>query len=185
MKAAIVERFNRTLKNKMWARFSLQGSYKWLFILQSLVTEYNNTKHSTIKMKPIDVTRNNEQLLLNTVYNKQINISISRRNKFKAGDFVRISKYKSVFEKGYTPNWTTEVFEIYKVQQTNPVTYLLKDIKENEIKGGFYEYELQKAKYPDVYLMEKIIRRKGNKLFVKWLGLDNTHNSWINKNDVI
>lgn len=182
-KAAIVERFNRTLKNKMWKKFSFNGSYKWLNLLPKLMHEYNNTVHRTIKMKPIEVTAADEHRLQNTVFANSI--EIRHRPKFKEDDYVRIGKYKSVFEKGYTPNWTTEIFKVRKVQQTNPYTYLLEDYKGNPILGGFYEFEIQKVMYPDVFLVERIIRRKGNKVYVKWLGFDQTHNSWINKTDVL
>lgn len=182
LKASIVERFNRTLKNKMWKQFSLQGTYKWLPIVKQLVDQYNNTTHSTIKMKPSQVNRNNEQKLLNTVYNR---MKIFLPGRYKVGDFVRVSKYKKVFEKGYTPNWTTEIFQVQEVRITDPVTYILRDYRGNTLKGGFYEFEIQKVKYPDAYLVEKIIRQDGNKVYVKWLGFDNSHNSYINKNDLI
>lgn len=182
-KASIIERFNRTLKSKMWQKLHLQGSYKWLKILKPLLDEYNNTKHSKIKMKPRDVTKDNEQELLDTVYNDR-NV-IRSKPKYKIGDYVRISKYKNVFEKSYIPNWTTEVFTISKIQYTTPITYILKDYENNEIKGAFYELELQKAKYPDVYLIEKIVRKVGDRLYIKWLGMNEYHNSWINKNDVL
>lgn len=185
MKAAIVERFNRTLKNKMWKEFSFRGSYKWIDILQSLISDYNNTKHRTIGMKPDDVNENNERYLLNTVYNPISTLRAARKPKFKLGDLIRISKYKHIFEKGYTPNWTTEIFKIHRIQRTNPLTYLLKDLDGGEINGSFYVEELQKVKYPDLYLVQKIIRKKGDKLYVKWLGFDNQHNSWINKNDLL
>ena len=118
--------------------------------------------------------------------NKQIYYSISKSkgSKYKVNDAVRISKNKYIFDKGYTPNWTTEVFKIVKVVKTKPYTYHLQDFKGELIAGGFYEEELQKTKYPDIYLIEKVIKRNENKLFVKWLGFDDTHNSWINKNDL-
>ncbi|XP_044005885.1 uncharacterized protein LOC122850894 [Aphidius gifuensis] len=181
--ASVVERFNRTLKNKMWEKFTYQGSYKWLEILPHLLENYNNSKHRTIKMKPIDVTKGNKKQLLRNVYKKfQQNRDI--KNKFKIGDKVRISKYKTVFEKGYTPNFTTEIFTIKEVKYTDPVTYKLIDYKNNPIEGGFYEEELTKVKYPDIYLVEKIVKKRGDKLHVKWLGFDDTHNSWINKSDL-
>lgn len=183
-KAAIVERFNRTLKNKMWKEFSMQGSYKWLALLSKLVAEYNNTKHRTIQMKPIDVNESNEARLLKTVYRNEIRIP-HRKTKLRLGAFVRISKYKSVFEKGYTPNWTAEIFKIRKVQNTDPPTYLLEDYEGNEIKGGFYEYELSRAKNPTVYLVEKIIKKRGDQLYVKWLGFGNEHNTWIDKDELL
>lgn len=109
------------------------------------------------------------------------NIKIAVPAKFKIGDPVRISKFKIIFEKGFTPNWTTEIFRIVKVQRTNPVTYLLKDSCDELIAGGFYEYELLHVSDPDVYLVEKVLRRKGNEFYMKWLGMYELHNSWINK----
>ena len=182
LKASIVERFNRTLKNKMWKQFSMQGSYKWLPILKNLLQTYNNTKHRTINMKPNQVTAKTEHKLLSTVYNK---IKIFLPGKFKVGDYIRISKNRKIFDKGYTPNWTTEIFKIYKVRVTNPVTYLLKDYQDQPIHGGFYEFELQKAKHPNTYLVEKVLKRNGDQVYVKWLGFDNSHNSWINKKQII
>ena len=182
MKASVVERFNRTLKNDMWKMFTLNGSYKWADDLSRLVSNYNNRKHRTINMRPSDVTPATAKRLLSTVYSR---VKIAGPAKFKLGDAVRVSKFKTIFEKGYTPNWSTEIFKIVKVQQTNPVTYLLEDWRGNPIEGGFYEHELLKAAVPDVYLVEKILRRKGDKVFVKWLGFDNVHNSWINKDAVL
>jgi hypothetical protein len=106
-------------------------------------------------------------------------------NKFNVGDYVRISKYKSVFHKGYTPNWSTELFTIKHVNRTQPVTYHIQDQRKNTILGTFYEEELQKTKYPNVYLVEKVIRKKGRKLYVKWLGLSDSENSWIDKNAIV
>ncbi|KAK5647231.1 hypothetical protein RI129_002123 [Pyrocoelia pectoralis] len=106
-----------------------------------------------------------------------------KKHRFNVGDVVRISKYKSIFAKGYTSNWSSELFKIAKLQVTNPVTYLLEDMKGKPILGGFYEQELQKVKYPDVYLVEKVLRRKNDKVYVKWWGLN--ENSWIDKNNIV
>lgn len=184
-KAAIVERFNRTIKNKIYKQFSLRGNYKWLDILQELVDEYNGSKHRTIKMTPKDVCFENEQQLLDTVYNYKKVISNKDNVKFKVGDHVRLSKYKSLFEKGYLPSWTTEIFVVKKIQYTDPITYLLVDWEGKDIKGGVYAEEMQLVKYPNVYLVEKILRRKNGKVYVKWLGFDNKFNSWINAADVL
>lgn len=179
-KAAIVERVIRTIKEKIFKSFSLNGTYRWLDILPTIIHEYNNVKHRTINMKPNEVNESNEQLLLKNRYN---HIKIAAHGKFKVGDMVRISKFKHIFSKGYLPNWTTEIFKINKIQITNPVTYLLDDLQGQPIRGAFYEPELQKAKYSDVYLVEKILRKKGNKLLVRWLGFDKSHDSWINKSN--
>ncbi|XP_024871855.1 uncharacterized protein LOC112454595 [Temnothorax curvispinosus] len=109
-------------------------------------------------MRPVDVTPAIAKKLLATVYNA---IKIAGPAKFKAGDSVRVSKYKTIFEKGYTPNWTTEVFKIVKVQRTNPVTYLLEDYRGKSVSGGFYEHELHRATYPDVYFVEKSTAQEG------------------------
>ena len=93
-------------------------------------------------------------------------------------DYVRPSKYRSQFAKGYTPCWTTEIFRITHVRKTKPITYLLSDLSGNSIQGGFYEEEIQRVKHPDVYLVEKVLQRKGDKVLVKWLGFDSSHNSW-------
>ena len=101
MKASIVERFNRTLKNGMWKLFTLNGNYKWIDSLPHLVSNYNARKHRTIGMRPIDVTPAIVERLLATVYN---HVKIAAPAKFKVGDPVRVSKFKTIFEKGYTPN---------------------------------------------------------------------------------
>lgn len=183
LKASIVERCNRTLKNLMWKRFSLQGSYKWINILNEILHKYNTTVHSTTGFKPSKVTKKNEKAILNSAYT-HLKIH-DMKTKFKVGDHVRISKYRHAFSKGYTPNWSNEVFKIRKVNLTYPTTYLIQDDKGDPIQGGFYEYELQKAKHPDVYLVEKILRRKGNQVYVQWLGMDKSHNSWIDKSNIL
>lgn len=182
LKASIVERFNRTLKNMMWKEFSNNGNYRWTGLLNKLVSKYNSTRHHTIKMRPIDVGPSNEVHLLATVYQKRKVVS---RARYTIGDYVRVSKHKHVFEKGYTPNWSTEVFKIYEVKKTEPRSYILEDYQGNLIQGAFYELELTPVKHPDTYLVEKVLKRKGSQVFVKWLGFPSTHNSWINIKDVL
>jgi len=97
------------------------------------------------------------------------------------GDHVRVSKYKHAFEKGFTPNFGAESFVANAVKSTKPITYRLKDYQGNPIQGGFYLEELTSVKYPDVYLIEKVLKRRGNRLLVKWLGFDSSPNSWIEK----
>lgn len=182
LKASIVERFNRTLKAMMWKKFSFNGNYKWLNEYKTLVSMYNNKYHRTIKMKPADVNSLNEKQILKNCYNF---LKIYHPSKFKIGDYVRISRYKHIFEKGYTPNFTTEIFKVKTIQNTNPVTYILEDYQGQSIKGGFYEKELLKAHYINDYLIEKILQKKGDKIYVKWLGFSSDHNSWIKKNSIL
>jgi len=133
------------------------GSYKWFDLLSRLVLNYNARKHRTIGMRPVDVTPAVTERFLATMYN---HVKIAGPAKIKVGDSVRVSKYKTIFEKDYTPNWTTEMFKIVKVQHTNPVTYLLEDYRGKSVAGAFYEYELHRATYPDIFLVEKVLRTR-------------------------
>lgn len=188
IKAAIVERFNRTLKTKMWKRFSLQGSYEWIKNIQQLVGEYNRSHHRSIGMKPIEAGPSNEKEILRKLRGRSIYATVPGapppESKFKVGDRVRISKQKALFEKGYTPNWSNEQFIIVKVQGTDPVTYILEDMEKQPIRGAFYKEELQKTRYEDVYLIEKVIRRSKGRCYVKWWGFDSKFNSWIDEKNV-
>lgn len=183
LKASIVERFNRTLKGRMWKQFSFQGSYKWLDQIDDLVKQYNTTTHRTIKMAPVAVHSKRIQThLLNTVYNYKKQLI---KSKFNIGDHVRISRHKKTFEKGYETNWSPEIFKIAKVSRKFPVTYLIEDYQKHNIKGRFYEQELQKVKDPNAYLVEKVIKRDRDRAYIKWIGFDSTHNSWIPESDII
>lgn len=183
IKAAIAERAIRTIKNLLYKDFSLRGKYKWTDILQEVTSKYNNSPHSAIGgINPSKVNKSNEKKILKSFYSHP---KLIPKYRFKVGDIVRISKYKHIFSKGYTPNWTTELFKVVKINITNPVTYQLEDSTGQPILGGFYEQELQKTKHKDVFLVEKILRRKQNKLYVQWLGLSKEHNSWINKQDFV
>ncbi|KAL9955693.1 hypothetical protein ACROYT_G037051 [Oculina patagonica] len=184
-KAVVIERFNRTLKNKMYKQFTIQGNTQYLEILPKIVKEYNNTKHSSIKMTPTEASKKkNEGTVYFNLYGDME--PLSAKPKFKVGDKVRISKYKRiVFDKGYTPNWSEEMFVITKIQHTNPITYKLKDLNNEDIQGSFYEPELLKAKQ-DVFRIDKVIRRdyKKKHALVKWKGYNDDFNSWIPMKDL-
>ena len=141
-------------------------------VLDAIVKKYNNTRHSTIKMKPIDVKGN-------TYINTDKKIS-NKDPKFKVGDRVRISKYKNVFAKGYVLNWSEEVFVVEEIKNTVPWTYKINDLNGEKIIGSFYEKELQKMSQ-EKFRIAKVIKRKGDKIYVKWKGYDNSFNSWIDK----
>ena len=134
-KSVVAERFIRTLKNKLYKHMTATSKKVYCDVLDDVVNKYNNTKHSTIKMKPIDVGDNNKR-----VYIDEHNEKDSR---FKVGDRVRISKFKNKFAKGYAPNWSSETFIVDKVNDTVPYTYNLKDLNNKEIIGSFYDKELQ------------------------------------------
>ena len=134
-KSVVAERFIRTLKNKIYKYITSISKNVYIDKLNDIVNEYNNTYHTTIKVKPIDV-KDNTYINID----KEVNNKVP---KFKVGDRVRISKYKNIFAKGYTPNWSEEVFVIKKVKNTVPWTYVIDDLNGEEIMGTFYEKELQ------------------------------------------
>ena len=179
-KASVIERWNRTIKGAMWKQFTRRGNYKWVDTLKDLVDDYNDTVHSTIKMKPNQVTKEDETQLLEILNPNTINIT---KAKFKVGDQVRISTHKKIFDKGYLQNWTNEIFTVSKVRQTRPITYELTDASNEVVEGTFYKEELQKTRVPDLFLIEKVIRKKRDKdgkmkYYVKWKGYDSKFNSW-------
>ena len=149
--------------------------------LDDIANEYNNTYHRATKMEPVDVKDNTYIDSMEMHSNKKVN---DKDPKFKVGDHVRISKYKNIFAKGYTPNWSEEVFVIKKVKNTVPWTYVINDLNGEEIIGTFYEKELQKTNQQE-FRIEKVIKKKGDKLYVKWKGYDSSFNSWIDKKDLI
>ena len=127
-------------------------------------------------MKPTDIKSDSF-----AEYNEESN---EKDPKFKVNDHVRISKYKNSFAKGYAPNWSEEIFVVKKIKNTVPWAYVISDLNGEEIIGSFYEKELQKTNQKE-FRIEKIIKRKGSKLYVKWKGYSISFNSWIDKKDLI
>ena len=126
-------------------------------------------------MKQIDITYDS--------YAEYNETSDEKDSKFKAGDRVKISRYKIIFPKGYTANWSEEVFVISKIKNTVPLTYVVCNLNGEEITGTFYKKELQKGNQKK-FRIKKVIKRKGDKLFVKWKGYNNSFNMWIDKKDI-
>ena len=142
--------------------------------LDDIVSEYNNTYHKAVKMKQVDV-KNNAYI----DFKKEVN---DKNPKFKVGDHVRISKYKNIFAKGNTPNWSEEIFVTKKVKSTVPWTYVISDLNGEEITGTFYERELQKTNQQE-FRIEKVIKKNDDKLYVKWKDVNMSFNRWIDKKD--
>ena len=182
-KASIVERFNRTLKTKMWKYFTKKNTRTYLNILDDLVFSYNHTYHRSIGMAPMDVSAVN----LEDVWQRLYDPVKRTQPKFFQGDRVRISKAKKTFKKGYLPNWTTEIFTVLKTLRTDPFTYKLVDDKGATIQGTFYEEELQKVGVDKkkLWVIEDVLDEKvvkGKKLvLVKWKGYSDSFNEWIAK----
>jgi hypothetical protein len=181
-KSVVVERFNRSLKEMMWKRFTAENTRNWIDMVDDLMKKYNNRIHSTIGMTPVQASEKESEgrVLENTINNSRY----IKKGKapFKVGDKVRISRTKTIFEKGYLPNWSEELYVIDQVQKTTPVTYKLKDTLGELIEGSFYHQELQKSKQ-EVYRVEKVIRKKKidgvEHALVKWSGYNEKHNQWL------
>ena len=152
--ACMIERFNRTLGEMIQKYLTSHKTKKYIDVLQKLIDEYNNKTHSTIKMSPVDASKfeNRNDVLQNTS-DTSVSAKKSRpknlvQNKmYKIGDRVRVAVYKNKFDKGTKPKWTTEIFVITKVLNTDPITYKIKDLNHEDILGSFYTQELQHTNF--------------------------------------
>ena len=178
-KSVIVERFNQNIKGKIYKMFTRNGNHQWIDILNNLVDQYNNTKHSGVKFNtPRDMMYDNIRLAI-----KQDNRPIIP-SKLKIGDRVRINYKRGILDnKGYLPNWTYQIYTICEVLNTNPITYKIKDERGDIIKGSFYEEEVQKTNQKEnIYLVEDVlktrIKNKKKEYLIKWLGYNDSYNSW-------
>lgn len=185
-KAAIVERFNRTIKTKLFTYFTENNTYQFITKLPSFMEAYNNSYHRSIGMAPNNVRKCNERKVWLKLYARKLAETKFKNKVIGKDDHVRISKVKSVFEKGYMPNWTDELF-IVKEQRANNLqnVYKLVDTSGEEIEGTFYPEEIQKViKFNDsLYKIEKIIKTRKVKgkteYFVKWKHWPAKFNSWV------
>lgn len=194
-KSSVCERWNRTIKTMMWKQFTIQNNTEYLDILPKILEKYNNRKHTSIKMSPVEASlkKNEDQVYMNLYGDEGERAEVrprlteglaSRKPKFSVGDHVRISKFKrKVFDKGFTPNWTEEVFVVDEIKYTDPITYKLKDLLGEEIKGTFYEQEMLKATQ-EIFRIEKVIRKSKGKALVKWSGYPEKFNSWVDESEL-
>lgn len=157
-KASVVERFNRTLKNKLYRIFTHRNSYKYLDVLKSVLKSYNESTHRSTGFPPSQVRSEVEPLVFNRLYE----YTDTDEYKFNIGDRVRISKARNLFSRGFLPNWSDEVFEVLVRYPTIPRTYVLIDLKKSPLKGKFYEYELQKIlkQNLDFWRVEKVLKKR-------------------------
>ena len=185
LKAVVIERFNRSLRELMMKHFTKNNNTVWYNILPKLIKIYNNRYHSTIKMKPIQVNKSNEKYIKENIYAYD---KATKNPKFKVNDLVRISlKRRDLFDKtSANIKWSEELFKIHSIKKSNVISYRIKDLNGEIIEGIFYERELQKSKNTsEVYIIEKIIRKNKNRYLVKWRNYSDDFNSWIDKDDVM
>ena len=184
LKAVVIERSNRSLRELMMKSFVKNNNTIWYNILPNLIKTYNNRHHHTIKMKPINVNKSNEKHIKDTIYNCNITNKIP---KFKINDLVRISlKRRELFDKPSSNiKWSEELFKIHSIHKSNVITYKIKDLNDEIIKGIFYEKELQKTRNTsDKRIIEKILKTNKNKIYAKYRGYPDKFNLWIDKNSV-
>ena len=153
-KSVIAEKFIRTLKNKIFHHMTAVSKNVYFDVLDNILNKFNNTVCRTIKMKPIDVTFDSY-----AEYNENANVI---QPKFKVGYHVRTSKHKIVFAKGYTQNWSDDVFVVSKINDTFPWIYKISDLNSEKIAGSFYEKELQKTSQ-EKFRIKKVLKIKGDK----------------------
>ena len=188
IKASVVERFNRTLKTKMFKYFTHRNTYNFVNVLQDMIYSYNHTYHRTIGRAPVDVSTDNSDEVYRRMYG--VVDDMSTEPNLQVGDKVRIAKTRHAFRKGYLPNWTEEIFTVSETIKTDPPTYKIVDYDGESVEGTFYDKELQRVVKTDdaSYVIEKILRvrkRAGRKeFFVKWRGYPNKFNSWIDETQV-
>ena len=189
-KCSIVERFNRTLKTRMFRAFTAQGNHRYVDILDELVASYNETEHSSIKFAPNNVTLLNENIVRDNLYPKRgKHAKKLQKAMFKLDDTVRITRKKHVFQKGYEQTFSYEIFFVNEVKPTYPMTYGLKDYKGEVIRGSFYKEELQLVdKSNNIYPIERIVhqRKQNNKIeyLVKFVGYPDEANTWIPQSEL-
>ena len=184
IKAAVVERFNRTLKTKMYKYFTFKNMLRYIDVLRDLVDSYNATYHRSIGMAPNEVNATNEQLVRSRLYPPKKTIV---RWHFDVGDTVRIAKARyTPFDKSYKQQWTRELFRVQSRIPTDPPTYALKDMAGEPIKGKFYRFEIQKVddNRDNHFAIDKILKTKRGadgkiNYYVSWLGYPSKFNSWV------
>ena len=194
-KSVIVERFNKTLKTKMWHYFTEANTRRWIDELPAFMKWYNTRVHSTIKTSPMEASKAKNFAKVNAIINPALVSTKGGERKpiYSVGDIVRVSRVKGVFEKGYLPNYSREVFTIVEVQvpfdPKEPITYKLQDQSGEVLQGSFYTEELGPVKYPDVLLVETVLKEKkikGEKYYlVKFLGYSSKMNSWLPESDFL
>jgi transposase-like protein len=192
LKASVVERFNRTLKERMWRYFTAHNTNRYTDIVQDLVNGYNHSYHKTIRMKPSEVSSENSFQVFKNMYGL---FPLRRKKKmtfkFLVGDLVRISKLRGVFDKKYEQGFSSELFTVTECLPRIPPVYKLKDYDGDLIEGSFYEKELQKVQLgkDKVFHVEEILdqkREKGKKwLLVRWKNWPQKFNSWVLEQDVV
>ena len=177
-KASVVERFNRTLKERLYRYFTAANTLRFDDVLPELVQGYNATRHRSIGMAPQDVTWDNEEAAWKRLYGPRL--KGKKKPQFKVGDRVRLNK----IHRPFGPGWTEEVFVVHRVVPGPVPTYKIREWDDTPVQGTFYDANLQKVHVSDVFRIEKVLKRQKDRWLVKWKGWPDKYNSWIARGDV-
>lgn len=183
VKASVIERWNRTLKRLIYKHMTANATERYVDSLSKIVETYNSRKHRSIGMAPSEVSIHNNVKVWHRLHDTTL--KEKKKPAITVGDFVRMSDVRGSFDKSYLPSWSDEYLKVYKVRNTNPVTYLLEDLLGEQLEGSFYEEELQKIKEPTIFRVEKVLKRRKNKIFVKWKYWPDKFNSWTDKSSLV
>lgn len=186
IKCAVIERWNRTLKTRMWKFFTFKGTYRWVDELPNFVEGYNRAKHSTIGMAPRDVNEDTQSIVFERLKKTWPSRPSPAKADLAVGCHVRVAVEKGTFDKGYEENWSQETFKIRRKLPRVPVVYILEDLKGDIVKGTYYSHELQKVTPPSHYKIERVLRtqkqRDGRvRYFVKFRGYPDQFNAWVDE----
>ena len=183
-KAGVVERFNRTLKQRLSRYFTTKNKLNFVPVLQDFMKGYNRSYHRSIKRAPNEVTETNSPEVWTTLYGKTK--GKIKKPRFKVGDRVRLNEKFRQFKKGYLPGWTEEVFVVKSVCKGRVPAYKVDEWDGSAVKGTFYAEDLQKVAVEDddLFRIDKIVKRKGDKVLVLWKGWPDKYDTWLNKKDV-
>ena len=178
-KCSVVERWNRTIKTKLWKYFTANHTHKYIDVLDALIEKYNNTVNRAIGMTPTEARKpSNHGAVFRHLYFKKMAKLGEKKPKFQIGDKVRLGVKKDLFEKSYIINWSDKIYTIKRVFATRPITYKVEDDKGVEHKGKFYEQDLQKTKV-DEFRIQKVLKKTKNSALVRWVDYDSSYDSWI------
>ena len=189
LKASVIERWNRTIKAKMWRLITHHTTKKLKFpknvtkYLKQLVDSYNNSYHRSIRTSPNLVNKKNENNIRKVLYGENEDVVVF---KYKAGDYVRISLEKELFSKGYLPGWEKDIYVISNLFPTTPPRYTIKDLYNSEYSHKFYTQQLQKINFEEFpFDTFKVLKVKGDKLLIEKVNSDNSVQSWTNKSSLL
>jgi transposase InsO family protein len=189
IKCSLVERFNRTIKAKLWRYMTFKNTKRYIDVLDDLVHSYNHSRHRSIKMAPANVNDENVKQVWHNLYGHTLNDKDkSPVFKYELGDFVRLSNKRVTFKKGYEKGWSEEIFVVSKQSPREPPVYKIKDLNGEELRGSYYSQELQKVQAPQLFEIEKVVKTKGKgenfTLLVKWFDYPD-RNHWVTLKDIV